>query len=111
MLVLADRIALGGDAGPVAGGVAQSFVGRQTPRHDQALARTPGDRSHPAQTAKCFIVPPLYGVATLGSQRGEHLGADTGHREQDGASGGCFDDSASASVDASGSSAGAASAS
>ena len=57
ILVVADRIALGGDARPVAGSVAQSVVGGQTARDEQALARTPSDRSHSAETAKCVVVP------------------------------------------------------
>ena len=78
VLVVADGIALGSDAGPVVGGVAQPVVGRLAPGHDHALARTAGDRSHPAQTAKCVVVPPPHGIAALAKQRSEHLGADAG---------------------------------
>ena len=42
VLVVADRIALGGDTGPVVGGVAQPVVGRLSPRHDHALTRNGG---------------------------------------------------------------------
>ena len=58
-------------------------MGRLSPRHDHALARTPGDWSHPSQTAQRVVVPPPYRVAAFGNQRGEHLGADTGQRPQD----------------------------
>lgn len=66
------------------GSVSQAAVGRQTTRHEQALARTPGNRRHSAQTAKGVVVSRLYGVATLGKQRRKHFDADAGHREQDG---------------------------
>ena len=84
VLVVADRIALGGDTGPVVGGVAQPVVGRLSPRHDHALTRTAGDWSHPAETAKCVVVPSPHRVVALGKQRGEHLVADAEQRQQDG---------------------------
>ena len=51
------------------GGVAQPVVGRLAPRHDHA---------------KCVVVTPPHRVVALGKQRSEHLGADAGHRQQDG---------------------------
>ena len=84
VLVVAGRVAMGGDAGPVIGGIAQPIVGRQSPRHDHALSRTAGDRSYPAEAAKGVEVPPPYRIATLGKQRGHHLGADARQRQQDG---------------------------
>ena len=80
ILGAADRVAVGSDASPVVGGVAQPVVGRQTAHHEQALARTPGDRRHPAETAKRVVVPPPQRVATLGKQRSEDAGSDAGQR-------------------------------
>lgn len=66
------------------GGIAQPAVSSEAARDEQALARTLDDRSHPADTAKCVVVPPLDRVAGLGEQRRQHTGADTGHRQQNG---------------------------
>ena len=84
ILGAADRVAVGSDASPVVGGVAQPVVGSQAAHHEQAFSRTPGDRRHPAETAKRVVVPPPQRVATLGKQRSEDAGADAGQREQDG---------------------------
>ena len=84
VLAVADRIALDGDARPIEDSVAQSVVGRPPLCHEQSLARTPGDRSHPTQAAKCVVVPPPHRVAAFGEKRGEHPGADAGQRQQDG---------------------------
>ena len=84
ILGAADRVAVGRDASPVGGGVAQPVVGSQTAHDEQALARTPGDRRHPAETAKRVVVPPPQRVVTLGQQRSEDAGADAEQREQDG---------------------------
>ena len=84
VLVVADRIVLGGNPGPVVGGVAQPVVGCLAPRHDHALPRTAGDRSHPAETAQRVVVPTPHRVASLAKQRREHLGANAGQRQQDG---------------------------
>ena len=40
--------------------------------------------AHPAETAKCVVVPPPHRVAALGKQRGEHFGGGAGQRQQDG---------------------------
>ena len=80
VLAVADRITLDGDARPIEDGVAQSVVGRPPLYHEQTLARTPGDRCHPAQTAKCVVVPPPHRVAAFSEKRGEHPGTDAGRR-------------------------------
>ena len=59
-------------------------MGSQAAHDEQALARPPGDRRHPAETAKRVVVPPPQRVTTLGKQRSEDAGADAGQREQDG---------------------------
>ena len=76
VLVVADRIVLGGDPGPVVGGVAQPVVGCLSPRHDHALPRTAGDRSYPAETAKRVVVPPQRPVLVVADRI--VLGGDPG---------------------------------
>ena len=63
-------------------GIVQSAVRGVTPLHEQALARTPGDWSHPAQAAERGAIPPPQGIAAVGQQRGGHTDADTGQRQQ-----------------------------
>ena len=84
VLAVADRITLDVDARPREDGGAQSVVGRPPLYHEQTLARTPGDRCHPAQTATCIVVPPPHRVAAFSEKRGEHPGTDAGQRQQDG---------------------------
>ena len=111
VLVVADRIALGGDTGPVVGGVAQPVVGRLSPCHEHALTRTAGDWSHPAETAKCVVVPsPRTASLPSASSVASTLLPMPGNDSRMAASGG-FVDEGSSSVDAFGSSVGAASAS
>jgi hypothetical protein len=61
---LASRIVLHSDAGPMVDGVAQANVGGLAHEHDAALAGSLGDGSHPRQTSKRSIVPPLHGAVS-----------------------------------------------
>ena len=68
---LASRVALGGDAGPVVDGVAQSAVDGLPHQHDAALAGALGDGGDAGQAAQGLIVSSLQGFGRFCEQRGE----------------------------------------
>ena len=75
--LLAHRIALNGDTGPMVHGVFQTPVAGPAADHEALLAAAPGDRSLTCHRPQSVIISLPQRLASLGEQRGENDPADS----------------------------------